>query len=660
MRFSSIAIRNYRQYRNLDLRFEKGDHDLQIIIGDNGTGKTNLLNAFTWCLYGKEPHLGTEDKGKGEPRLNKDAILEADGDENVRVKTISVTVEIEDNDDVVRVQRELPVRLSPGSITEKKAEEVFRVTRIKSSGVSTTTAGEQAAAVLNRLLPEAIREYFFFDGEQLSNYFSETRSEAIRSAVDSISQIDSIREMRRKTDNTVKKLMQALNKTTPNLEAYTKKIEDSEEKVRIYSEKMQEAERTRDDAKRKIDELDEKLRGIPDVEEKERARDELKERLATKRETLEEAQRQYFIFARELYVDFSFYEIAKSALDAIAKMEKEKQLPPSIDNAYLQEMLVQHKCEVCNRPLNADEEEHIRDLLERFQVSSETSNILTGMRSELRRLVDRVERYPAERDRLTKILKGAEKAYQETAKELDDVERCISNCPDVPAVKVMFDRREKLGELKDQAIQAIGSHKRTRDLAANVLEKVNREYSRALREQGALDDDRAAVEFGSRAVAILDRVEKSSIAETRKLMAEETESLFKGLVWKDNKCDHIELGPGYQLSLHDKAGFSCAGTCSAAERALLALSFTLAMHDVSGFQSPLFIDTPIARASGDNRANFAETLAEVSKGKQLILTFTPDEYSEAIASVFDPIAASYLKLELDENERVVSVKGAHQ
>ncbi|HAM14727.1 MAG TPA: hypothetical protein DCP91_02455 [Eggerthellaceae bacterium] len=91
------------------------------------------------------------------------------------------------------------------------------------------------------------------------------------------------------------------------------------------------------------------------------------------------------------------------------------------------------------------------------------------------------------------------------------------------------------------------------------------------------------------------------------------------------QCDHVELGKTYQLALYDKTGFSCAGACFAVERALLALSFTLAMHEVSGFESPLFVDTPIARALGENRANFAQILAQVSKGKQLILTFTPDE-----------------------------------
>lgn len=658
MRFSSISIKNYRQYRDLKLEFNRGENDLQVIVGDNGTGKTNLLNAFTWCLYGNEPHLGTQDKSEGEPRLNKDVIAEL-VEQGSLLEDVAVTIELEDGDELIRVHRRLPVRVvGPTDVIEKKAEEYFSVVRISPDGKSQVVSPEYAEAFINRLLPESIREYFFFDGEQLGNYFSGTRTGAIRSAVHSISQIDDVSRMRSRTDATVKTLMRALNKSLPNLTQYTDKIEKNQNIFDSYSKKVQKLDEDARSLRLTVEELDEKLRGIPDIEELEKNREILRGRLKTRREALESARRRYYRFARESYVDFSFYEVASSALEAISAMEKEKQLPPAIDNDYLESMLIAHKCEVCNRPLNKDEESHIKELLERFRVSSETSNVLTGMRSELKGLVDRVKKYPQERDEIVGAMKLAEQAYNDTEAELEDVERRIANCPNAPQVKAMFNERDRCEKKIKDINQEIGSCKRTVDLAARVVEKTRREYNEALRKQGKFEEDRDAVDFGQRAVKILERVEKEVIDETRRLMAAETEQLFKGLVWKDNKCDHVELGKSYQLALYDKAGFTCAGTCSAAERALLALSFTLAMHEVSGFESPLFIDTPIARASGDNRANFAKTLAEVSKGKQLILTFTPDEYSEAIASVFDPIAATHLKLVLDTDERVVSVKGA--
>ena len=51
--------------------------------------------------------------------------------------------------------------------------------------------------------------------------------------------------------------------------------------------------------------------------------------------------------------------------------------------------------------------------------------------------------------------------------------------------------------------------------------------------------------------------------------------------------------------------------------------------------------------------NFAKTLVEVSKNKQLILAFTPDEYSEAISREFEPAIATYTRLRLDEQESEV-------
>lgn len=93
------------------------------------------------------------------------------------------------------------------------------------------------------------------------------------------------------------------------------------------------------------------------------------------------------------------------------------------------------------------------------------------------------------------------------------------------------------------------------------------------------------------------------------------------------------------------------GSCSAAERELLALAFTIALHRVSGHDSLLFIDTPVGRVSDDNREYFAQKLIEVSATKQLILAFTPSEYSEEIRKYFTPERiSSYYTMKSDNEE----------
>lgn len=87
----------------------------------------------------------------------------------------------------------------------------------------------------------------------------------------------------------------------------------------------------------------------------------------------------------------------------------------------------------------------------------------------------------------------------------------------------------------------------------------------------------------------------------------------------------------------------------------IALAFTIALHRVSGHDCLLFIDTPVGRVSDINREKFAQSLVEVSKQKQLILAFTPSEYSEEIRRYFDEdVMSSFSRM--SSNEEIVTLK----
>ena len=53
----SVEIQNYRQYYgNHKINFASREEGFTVIMGKNGEGKSNLLNAINWCLYEGEPH----------------------------------------------------------------------------------------------------------------------------------------------------------------------------------------------------------------------------------------------------------------------------------------------------------------------------------------------------------------------------------------------------------------------------------------------------------------------------------------------------------------------------------------------------------------------------------------------------------------------------
>ena len=656
MRFDYIKIKNYRQYRDALITFPKAKHDLQIVIADNGVGKTNLLNACTWCLYGEEPHLGLTGKYAGEPILNKEAIEEAKQAGRFQ-ETVSVEIGFSDGEKRLEAFHSVPVLIPKDSSVVVKVAEARRRVRVYRDSGCDVYEGERASELINRYLPKSIREYFFFDGEQLNNYFKEGHGDRIKEAVYRISQIDAFVRIISRLDQIVKTVRRDASKMDPKTDEYQKRIEEIEETLAGCRKYISERQAEIADLERRVEEIDDRLRDTPDVAELENQKKNLQRQLSELEAERAESLDGYYGFVRNKTIDFNLYSTAIAVYGLIQSMEDEGQLPPQIDKRYLEEMLLVGHCKVCGHLLDDEDRDRVKALLETLRVGTETSMLLTSIKSELSRIIASVDSYPKERERYMKQLEVLDRREGDLSGRLGSVETSLSKYASTSEeIKKLYTDRRLFQEQRDELNQQIGTRRNTIGNREPELNRIKKRLAGALTSNEKATKLQEQVKFGERALKVLKQVESSIVTEVRKEMEHRTEELFRGLVWKDSKCDHISLSDQYQLSLYDRAGYSCAGTCSAAERSLLALSFTLAMHEVSGFESPLFIDTPIARASGENRENFARTLVGISSNKQLILAFTPDEYSESISQEFTPVLASYIKLELDEDERHVLVK----
>ena len=57
IRIISVELNNYRQfYGKQTVEFSSREEGFTTLIGENGEGKSNLLNAINWCFYKFEPH----------------------------------------------------------------------------------------------------------------------------------------------------------------------------------------------------------------------------------------------------------------------------------------------------------------------------------------------------------------------------------------------------------------------------------------------------------------------------------------------------------------------------------------------------------------------------------------------------------------------------
>jgi len=647
VRFNSIEIHNYRQYRDLQFKFQKHDqYDLHVIVGENTLGKTNLLNAITWCLYGIEPHLG--DSSKSLPKSNlviKEETLEYGG-ENI---TVSVKIFAEDNGQMITYQRKLPVNAA----TDFEYKEEFTVTVSQDTGDTKIFENDDADIYVSKYMPEKIRQYFYFDGEQLDNYFVSEQSSRIQESIHAISQVDMVTRIADRLGKIIYKKKHEAGSKAPDISKINTEITDARTQHDNSKTIVKELEQQIAKSEKVIADNTEHLRGqdnLPELDEK-------FETLTTKLNRLEdnktEMNHELFAFIREFKVILLFYPYAKDTLAIIAEKKASNALPPNIDKKLLEEMLSKHKCLVCDRDLASEDEKTISALLEKIQVSSETSHLLLSIKSELERVVKKAKEYSNFKEKLLSKKKQNDSDIQETENELQKIDNEIHRFTDKEHIIQWHDERNSHIGLVDINRQQLGVAKQQLINSQEELNDLEEKLSRSMSKLAECAGINQLIDLSKKSKLIIEQIEIEMMHEVKEKMEQMTMHYFDALNWKKNAYDRIELDDNYQLDLFHKDGYSCVGSCSAAERSLLALSFTLALHEVSGFNALLFIDTPVARVSGQNRINFANVLNNVSKNKQIIITFTKDEYSEKIRKVFEGNTSTSVQLSTDDEKVTV-------
>ena len=167
MRIESIEIQNFRQYRNLSFKFphSNGENDLHIIFANNGVGKTNVLNAITWCLYDTEMHLG--DKNTALAILNNQKVQELrmhlpDGGSVIGEAIVKITLSSDDASEKILFQRVGKFNVTIDAVIS--VETKFSIMHFVNGEWNSIDSEEETMSLVKKNVPEEIHEYIFFDG----------------------------------------------------------------------------------------------------------------------------------------------------------------------------------------------------------------------------------------------------------------------------------------------------------------------------------------------------------------------------------------------------------------------------------------------------------------------------------------------------------------
>lgn len=174
MRLQSIELTNFRQFKDEKIQFAiDKNQNVTLIMGDNGSGKTSLAQAFFWCFYGTNSF---QDK----ILLNR---FVANNMIPNQKEMVCVRVYLEHKQEeycVVRQQeytKQYNDSLKPqNSILAISKKDKNGNRMWLGTGKTESLKNIELTNTINDIMPQDLSKYFFFDGEKIETLSKEISS----------------------------------------------------------------------------------------------------------------------------------------------------------------------------------------------------------------------------------------------------------------------------------------------------------------------------------------------------------------------------------------------------------------------------------------------------------------------------------------------------
>ncbi len=630
MKLEKLKLKNYRQYRdcNIEFAYQEKEKQITIIQGANGTGKTNILNAITWCLYNKEIHIG--DREKGLPIINNLALKGAKPEDILEV-TVEADFLDEENERMI-FKRVCQVRKTDKAYGFAPIKDTFRVYYQKNGDYK---EAEEPELRVGMIAPKEIQEYFFFDGERLNEYFKNPNKENIRKEVFNISQLDLfgkvIDHLKSRNDVYAKELKGISPEADKTKTLLDKAQKDLGEKQNRLAELVKEE----DELESMSNEIANELKDYPSVREV-RELQEKREQLERDIEIwnrgskeLKQKQLDYFIKNAPLVI---CYTAICEAERKISEKINRGEIPPKFKRSFIQELLDSGRC-ICLTDISSKSSarDHVEKVLKECDEIADITEELIEENCKLREMRKTLDSFNASRQKYSEDINNKQNDCDKACKELKIIENKLKNIDD-ERVQRLERRLEDIKGKRYEKEEEIARRKADIESLKKAVDNYNKEYDSFIRQIEKHNELKNTLIFCKEAIEIAKKAKEEIMDEIRAEIEKKTNQQFFELIWKRQNYKAININEEYNISVLDQNNKESIGTLSAGERQVLALSFMAALNIVSGFDAPIIIDTPLGRISREPKVNIAMNLHKYLRGKQVTLLVTDEEYTEEVRS----------------------------
>jgi len=625
---SSISLTNYRQYSGtqvLDFKIDK-TKNVSLILGKNGAGKSNLLNAITWCLYGIEIHK-TKDSydSSGMPVINTSALKKLKNNQSI---TAEVIIHLITDSGPWIIKRTLEGGKS--ALGDFYFDEASKLTVIHPVyGQDKIDKGDDTQILINNLLPEALKNFFFIDGEQLREFFKVSTPENIAKAIDIVSQLELVYKAADHLSKVENNFRKSVKNTTPQLERVQRNIELAQKSSEQLKDTVKQIERQKEKDHEEIARVKEYLKThsstVIATLEKERQSLEtdirkLKEQIGKK-----ESQRNSYL------VEIAPFIYLKKEIEQTYKIIEEKvekgELPPRIKETFLKELLEKGHC-ICGNELVGNARKTLEEYSKKVTLS-ELSEISIVGKTTIEDIFSNIKEFPATIDSLNDEIDDFKEQLEKKERRLELISDEIKEY-NVAEIRRNEERREELSRLIAKNEQLLILHNGELNACDVTIKDLKSEEEKELskdKKNHSLKEKLTLVQSSLKVLANTEKIIKTKI---RKQVEKNLNNNFKTLIRKKTAFSSISINETYDVIVHHVDGYNVINDLSAGEYLILGLSFMSALMTISGFQAPVIIDTPLGKIDDEHREYITTELPKFLEGKQLILLVTPTEYDNNV------------------------------
>lgn len=622
----SMTIENFRPYKGpVSIDFAAGDKNVTIIQGRNDAGKTSFINAFTWCLYDKEPF---RDQGI-EGRCNQLALDGVNVGDEVNVK-VEMLMEDSSGRDIQVTRQQTFIKTSELNSKQKHNSELIIY---RNDGLDNIRIEKPEEYIQNNL-PESLQEYFMFTGEKLTQFFNKDQ-DFVKNGVYRLYQLDLLKNINtqaKKWETYYRNKFKAINPRLAMLKDEKSKILEDEQNDKIQLRQNKESIKT---LEVEIKALYMKIGSSgSDAEELRKDIKELKDEKRTLKYDLEDIKKEVLSIISNNFSLVLSYNLLKD-LDTWKDIEEEVEDEKDISFAVsdLKKLLKNHEC-ICGTSLKkgTDSYKNIEQLIKYLEENTDKSGQkIEDIISNLLNISGNIiSRYPEDvvSNLSLKLQRIREIKHDIESKKIkiDGLEERLRSL-DTDAI----DEINKQIDLKQDLVKQLTADNTIFEgnlkTYPKMIKDINAEISIATGAEIQRDEFSDKMDFCEEVKLISNKIYDELAQNIYQTLSEVVTKEYKTIHWKA-EYKRIIVDQDFKVMVEKSKGNIVAATDpSTGSRNVLALTFMAALNSLSGFVLPQIIDTPIASLDKQMRSEVAKALPRYMEGKQMILLVMDSEYT---------------------------------